>query len=72
MPRPVRRDETGTALVTGFSPNMLKLFVSAGELGLEDAVEALDIADGEDGAVQVTRKVRSGISGRSSGIWGYC
>ncbi|KZV96386.1 hypothetical protein EXIGLDRAFT_747644 [Exidia glandulosa HHB12029] len=62
VPRPVRKDEPGTALVTGFSPNMLKLFMAGQDIVPVDEEEAVTVEpeedDGDAGdAMVVDRKV---------------
>ncbi|EJD43042.1 hypothetical protein AURDEDRAFT_114880 [Auricularia subglabra TFB-10046 SS5] len=54
VPRPVDKDTEGAALVTGFSPNMLKMFM-AGEIIVPDVPASTPTAQKPDGTPRTPR-----------------
>lgn len=52
--KPVTKDEEGVALVSGFSPGMLKIFLEEGSLDEDDEVK-VTAKEGEDDYEEVTK-----------------
>ncbi|KAH8904693.1 hypothetical protein BR93DRAFT_916346 [Coniochaeta sp. PMI_546] len=53
-PKPVRGDQKGVAMVSGYSQGLLKVFMDKGVFGDEE--ELVDTVDGEDGVEVVKKK----------------
>jgi hypothetical protein len=54
-PKPVTKDVTGTAIVSGYSAGMMKTFLEGGDIEEDEEVEEEEVSD-EDGVVEVKKK----------------